>query len=501
MNNNQYNMFPLPVFFVDVKNGKILLSNDLAIKNGIHVGADFYKMLEKKSLFSMIVKDRKKPVRKETLLNIDNNHFHAIIDINDVTYDGETALLIVLSEIKPMSLLSKQETIDQICEAYIKNDKNPLFDFLRITAQSVGAFSAALYEKKNGRYSISDEWRDRKCVCVPMLSSDFDRHPTHETKRLLEVKRAADMFYVPYKKKYGIQGVAMYFYAREIDDAYRERIKKYIDIYKLLAQDEPESIMAAVKKGLERIEQSVGIWDLETKELLYQNKAFREKFGSGNAQLLASRLPRDYKLGAGPNLVYSDSAGRSYCMSHTKTRHGRRKLITTVICNITRYKKAENRLEVLARTDALTGLNNRRAGLEILENVYKQCKIDGKPLTVCFADIDGLKKINDTYGHGVGDNMIRTVAGILKKQLDGEGHVCRLGGDEFVLIMPKYTKDQAVLMTSQIKEAVDRSFLNDSEDISISFGFKEAEYTADETSSTLLKVADMNMYKEKHRKA
>lgn len=500
MINDQYNMFPLPVFIVGSKNAKIILANDLAQEIGIHANADFYNMIEDKSFFSLLVKDRNKPVRKAAVFTIENNHYHGIIDINDVEFDDQTALLMVLSEIKRASLLSEQETINRICDAYAKNEKNPLFDFIRITAQSMGAFCAALYEIKNGRYTIRDEWRERRCIFVPMLSADFDRSPAEETKRLLHIKRAEDMIYVNYQKKFGTKGVVMYFFDSKIDNTVRDRISKYIDVYKVLAPDEPENSLAAIKKGLERIEQSIGIWDAETKEMLYQNKAFRDKFGSGNARLLENRFPKDYRPGAGPILVYSDAEGRSYSMSHTKSQLGIRKLITTVICDITRFKKAENRLEMLARTDALTGLNNRRAGLEILEKAYFQCKKGGKPLTVCFADIDGLKKINDTYGHGVGDNMIRTVAGIIKKQLDGAGHACRLGGDEFVLILPGHTKDQAMLLAENIEKAVELSFHNDSEAISISFGFKEAEYSEEETSSNLLKAADMNMYKEKQRK-
>lgn len=496
---DEYNKFPLPVFIVGAKNGRILIANDLAQKKGIQANGDFYNMLEDKALFSKIVKGSPKPARKETVLNINNNHYFAVIHINNID-DKQPALLITVSKLQPLSLLSEHETIDQICEAYIKNKKNPLYDFLRITAQSVGAFSASLYEKKNARYAIRDEWRERKCVCMPMLSADFDSHIAYEMEKLLSLKRAEDMIYVPYQKEFGTQGVAMYFFDNKIDDIFREKINKYIDIYMLLAPDEPENMSRVMKKGLERVEQSIGIWDAKTKELLYHNKAFREKYGSGSVQLLEKQLPKDYKPGSGPNLVYS-SAGRSLSMSHTKTRLGSRKLITTVICDITRYKKAETRLEMLARTDALTGLNNRRAGLEMLESAYKQCKKDGKPLTVCFADIDGLKKINDTYGHGVGDNMIRTVAGILKKMLDVAGHVCRLGGDEFVLILPDHTKNQAMLLTSQMEKAVDRSFLNNSEIISISFGFKEADYSAGETPSTLLSIADLDMYKEKQRKA
>ncbi len=501
MKNEDYNFFPLPLFTVSIKNGKILTANSLAHENGIHINADFFDMLEEKALFSKLVKYSHSPFRQEAKLNINNIHYYAHIHANEINDDGEASLLLLLSKLEPVSLLSEQEVIENVINGYKNNIKNPLFNFLLLTAQNVGAFNASLYEKKNGRFSLCDEWRGRKCVCVPLLSEDYERNMSTEIKRLRSLKRAEDVMCVPYQKKYGTQGLVIYFFEKRAHELLRQRISNYIDVYKVLAPDKPKSVLSAVEKGLECVEQSIGIWDAETNELLYHNKAFREKFGKGSTQLLIKRFPKDYKPGEGPNLVYSDSKGRCFSMSHKKTRHGKRNLITTVVCDITRYKKAESRLQMLARTDALTGLNNRRAGLEMLDNAYSQCKQRGEPLTVCFADIDGLKKINDTYGHGVGDNMIRTVAGILRKQLDGVGHVCRLGGDEFVLIMPGCKKDEAMLLTLQIEKAVNRSFLNNSDGISISFGFKEAEYSEGETSSTLLSIADFNMYKEKQKKA
>ena len=175
--------------------------------------------------------------------------------------------------------------------------------------------------------------------------------------------------------------------------------------------------------------------------------------------------------------------------------------MTTVVCDITRFKQAENKLEMLAKTDILTGLNNRRAGLEILQAAYLKCKREHTAITVCFADIDGLKHVNDTYGHGVGDNMIRAVAMILKKHVDGSGEVCRLGGDEFLLILPGVQKPQAMLLASRIQQAVSRTFVTEAQSISVSFGFKEAEFNAKESVYTLINVADSDMYREKRNKA
>jgi diguanylate cyclase (GGDEF)-like protein len=107
------------------------------------------------------------------------------------------------------------------------------------------------------------------------------------------------------------------------------------------------------------------------------------------------------------------------------------------------------------------------------------------PLTVCFADIDGLKHINDTWGHGAGDAMIQSVAAVLKKYVTQPGKVCRLGGDEFLLILPEQTAAQASLLASQISREAARNVVGGSDGITMSFGFKQAEFVAGDTAETL----------------
>ena len=172
--------------------------------------------------------------------------------------------------------------------------------------------------------------------------------------------------------------------------------------------------------------------------------------------------------------THSDERGRDYSLTHAIGRLGAQRIVTTLVTDVTRYKLAEQKLAMTAKTDPLTGLYNRRAGLEILEEVYTRSRKTGTPLTVGFADIDGLKAINDTYGHGAGDAMIRSVAEVLKKHVGKEGTVCRLGGDEFVLILPGVNQVQALVMAAQIKNGVSRCFVGGSRGISISFGFKQA---------------------------
>ncbi len=501
MKEDDYRVFPLPVFIVSSKNGRILYSNPLAQKSGFDPGSNFYEMIEEKAVFGMFVQKGAHPLHIKTTVVIEGKAFSAKIDAALTEHHGGAVFLIVVTDMKEASLIHEDAMIAKAVGAYTVGDKNPVLEFLRITARGTGAFCASLYEKKNGRYTLCDEWRAKKSISVPMLSADVENAADQEMARLKSLKHAADGILVPYRKSQGTEGIAVCFFESAADERLRTRIERMIGVYTLLAPDSQDNNMTALIQGIEGIEQGVAVWEADTKDLLYENKAFREKFGSGSAKLLLSRLKEGESPSAGQRIHKDESTGKSYGITHTKTRHGRRTLMTTVVFDITRYKQAENKLEMLAKTDMLTGLNNRRAGLEILEAAYLSCRKQHRPITVCFADIDGLKRVNDTYGHGVGDNMIRAVAMILKKQLDGTGEVCRLGGDEFLLILPGIQKTQAMLLASRIKQAVSRTFVSEAQSISMSFGFKEAEFDPNETVYTLINVADSDMYREKRSKA
>ena len=107
MSQEQYDKLPLPVFIASEKNGRIIFANELAQKRGIQANADLYNMIEDKALFHKIIKDRNKPLRKKTVLNVDEKYFHAVIDINNVDENGESALLMLISEMVPSSLLNE----------------------------------------------------------------------------------------------------------------------------------------------------------------------------------------------------------------------------------------------------------------------------------------------------------------------------------------------------------------------------------------------------------
>lgn len=98
----------------------------------------------------------------------------------------------------------------------------------------------------------------------------------------------------------------------------------------------------------------------------------------------------------------------------------------------------ERRLKNLAFYDETTKCYNREYALKTLQNLFQT----EEPFSLCFVDLDGLKYVNDTYGHQAGDKYIQTVAYVLKNEIKG-GYLCRYGGDEFLVILPSYDSFEA----------------------------------------------------------
>ncbi len=111
-------------------------------------------------------------------------------------------------------------------------------------------------------------------------------------------------------------------------------------------------------------------------------------------------------------------------------------------------------LEQLADTDTLTPLPNRRAFLRRLDSVIRHCERHKTPAAILFIDLDGLKRINDEYGHYAGDLVLKHVAGQLSANLRASDMVARIGGDEFGLILDHLDQSdacaKAIALTQQI---------------------------------------------------
>ncbi|MCR6663315.1 MAG: diguanylate cyclase [Luteimonas sp.] len=114
----------------------------------------------------------------------------------------------------------------------------------------------------------------------------------------------------------------------------------------------------------------------------------------------------------------------------------------------------QSRLQAQALRDPLTGLYNRRYLDQALERELAACHAAGTPLSLVLIDIDHFKRVNDTYGHQAGDEMIRGLSGLLTTHVNGAGLVvCRYGGEEFLLMLPGTDIDEAAVLAEALRQS------------------------------------------------
>jgi diguanylate cyclase len=109
---------------------------------------------------------------------------------------------------------------------------------------------------------------------------------------------------------------------------------------------------------------------------------------------------------------------------------------------------------VESRSDALTGLSNRKACCDYLDAQIERAITEDRPLGLIFLDIDHFKKFNDNYGHRMGDEVLRLVAQSLERFFHGRGFVSRWGGEEFVIVMPAYDADEAAQFAEHFRKYI-----------------------------------------------
>lgn len=118
---------------------------------------------------------------------------------------------------------------------------------------------------------------------------------------------------------------------------------------------------------------------------------------------------------------------------------------------IYQINQLEEEQRYLACSDELTGLRSRRAFLENFELLREQAKRDGSILSVAIIDIDNFKSINDTYGHGGVDALLKSFAGILKKNLRKSDLVGRIGGEEFAMVFLHHDPEKAMKALEKVR--------------------------------------------------
>lgn len=168
--------------------------------------------------------------------------------------------------------------------------------------------------------------------------------------------------------------------------------------------------------------------------------------------------------------------------------------IIGLINDVTEFELLKKKLREKAITDEMTGIYNRAYFKEFIKMHNNNCY----PIGVISADCDGLKRINDTYGHMAGDEYIKAAVSLFHLVLPRESIVFRMGGDEFIIILPSTSKEAAALIAEQLKSK-EKQFQIEGQPLSISFGISVINST-DDNFDLCVAESDRNMYIDKNNK-
>lgn len=158
-------------------------------------------------------------------------------------------------------------------------------------------------------------------------------------------------------------------------------------------------------------------------------------------------------------------------------------------------RQAEAEMQVLATTDSLTGTLNRRTFERLLEGELARVRRYHAPLALIMCDIDHFKQVNDTFGHGTGDTVIRAVADLVKGNIRSADVFARWGGEEFMILAPQSDAEQARVVAEKLRQAIAAATFGTAGHVTVSFGVTVC--APEDDSNTFLKRVDDALYNAK----
>lgn len=164
-------------------------------------------------------------------------------------------------------------------------------------------------------------------------------------------------------------------------------------------------------------------------------------------------------------------------------------------CDITARKHAENEIKLLATTDSLTGIANRREFNLQLEKEIERARRYNAPLSLVMYDIDHFKRVNDTFGHDAGDYVLKALTAIVKANIRAVDIVARWGGEEFMILMPQSDENAAGIAAEKLRKRIEQHYFEQVGNLTVSFGM--TSFAINDDSNIFLKRVDDALYRAK----
>lgn len=149
-----------------------------------------------------------------------------------------------------------------------------------------------------------------------------------------------------------------------------------------------------------------------------------------------------------------------------------------------------------AYTDQLTGLYNRRRAKEVMMSLIEE--VQEHPISIAIGDIDFFKKVNDTYGHDVGDEVLKAIANLMTESVEANTFIARWGGEEFLIVFSHNNGDEAYIILEELRRKIQSNTITIGEHkVNITMTFGVAEYDFNSDMEMIIKEADDKLYQGK----
>ncbi|HEY8909217.1 MAG TPA: PocR ligand-binding domain-containing protein [Desulfosporosinus sp.] len=285
-----------------------------------------------------------------------------------------------------------------------------------------------------------------------------------------------------------------YFAGLGLDITERNRMHERLEKYQVFAEKANDAMLFIDKDGniLEANDAAIRIYGYTYEE--FSSMDIFQLRHLTKAPSISEQMELADKEGVIFEVVHylKDGTPINVEISSQGTFLGNKRVLLSIVRDITDRKKKEDEHLYLSYHDVLTGLYNRRFYEEEIKRLDTERNL---PISIIMGDVNGLKLINDAFGHNAGDELLQKAAFAIRSACRTEDIVARWGGDEFVILLPRTDTEEADEIVRRIKEQYSNVYVN-AISISISFGW-DTKRTPDEDILKVLKSAEDYMYKHK----